>query len=676
MNSKKRINILPQIGILQWFHLGEYEQVKNTIEDLKALNVKHLRTGISWADWYTKAGREWYDWLIPALAEQFEILPCFLFTPPSIGIEPKTSSPPKNVQDYADVMDVIITRYGEYFDYIELWNEPNNKSEWDFTLDVNWSKFAEMITRAAHWAQQRGKKTVLGGMSPIDASWLQLMFDYNLMDYIDVVGVHGFPDVFDSHWEGWKNNLERVEKVLQKNNSQPEIWITEAGYSTWQHDELKQMEKFMEILQAPATRIYWYSLHDLNPDRDTVDGFHLDDREYHFGLKKVDGKPKLLYRMWQSQGLKNIGNFYAKLNKITALPNQPYVLITGGAGFVGTNLAAFYLARGEKVVILDNLSRDGVENNVDWLQQNYGNNFRLLVADIRNPYVVKNAIFRASKVFHLAAQVAVTTSLNNPVEDFHINIEGTLNVLEAMRSMESPPPLIFTSTNKVYGNLQDIELSPNGKSYTPQMEQVQIKGIDETQGLNFYSPYGCSKGSADQYVQDYARMYNLPAVVFRMSCIYGPHQFGTEDQGWVAHFAIKALQNESITIYGDGKQVRDILFVDDLVNAFDLAIANMDSIKGEVFNIGGGTENAVSLLKVLDIYNQINWTSLNVNHEDWRVGDQKYYVSDITKFTAKTGWQPKIYYEKGIARLYHWLSEQPDIIKSNNIKVLEKEKIS
>lgn len=665
MNHIIKRNITPEIGILQWFHLGEYEQVENTIQDLKALSVKHLRTGISWADWYTEEGQDWYDWLFPTLAEEFEILPCFLYTPPSIGEEPKTSSPPQNLQTYSDVMDVIITKYGQYFDYIELWNEPNNKSEWDFTLDNNWSKFAEMITKAAHWAQHRGKKTVLGGMSPIDATWLQLMFDYGLMEHIDVVGVHGFPDVFDAHWEGWKDNLARVNQVLQKNNSTAEIWITEAGYATWQHDELKQMEKFVEILQAPATRIYWYSLHDLDLAKDTVDGFHLDEREYHFGLKKVDGKPKLLYRMWQTQGLDNIAKFYTKLHKITTLPEEPYVLITGGAGFVGTNLAAYYLSQGEKVVILDNLSRDGVEQNVDWLQQNYGSNFRLLVADIRNPYIVKTAVSSASKVFHLAAQVAVTTSLDNPVEDFHINIEGTMNVLEAMRGMESPPPLVFTSTNKVYGNLHDIELSPNGKSYIPQNEQVHKRGIDESQGLNFYSPYGCSKGSADQYVQDYARIYNLPAVVFRMSCIYGPHQFGTEDQGWVAHFAIKALNNEPITIFGDGKQVRDILFVDDLVNAFDLAVKNMDNIKGEVFNIGGGAENAVSLLKVLDIYNQINYQPVNINHEDWRAGDQKYYVSDISKFKEQTGWQPKINYKKGVARLYHWLSTQSRVVNVN-----------
>ena len=665
MNNQNRKNISPQIGILQWFHLGDYEQVKNAIQDLKALNVKHLRTGISWADWYTEKGQEWYDWLIPTLAEEFEILPCFLYTPPSIGEEPKTSSPPQNLQTYSDVMDVIITKYGEYFDYIELWNEPNNKSEWDFTLDDNWSKFAKMISKAAHWARYRGKKTVLGGMSPIDAAWLQLMFDHGLMEHIDVVGVHGFPDVFDAHWEGWEDNLERVNKVLQKNNSQAEIWITEAGYATWQYDELKQMEKFVEILQAPATRIYWYSIHDLDLAKDTVDGFHLDEREYHFGLKKVDGKPKLLYRMWQSQGLENIAHFYSKLNKITALPNESYVLITGGAGFVGTNLAAHFLSKGEKVVILDNLSRDGVEHNVDWLQQNYGNNFRLLVADIRNPYIVKTAVSRASKVFHLAAQVAVTTSLVNPVEDFHINIEGTINVLEAMRGMELPPPLVFTSTNKVYGNLHDIELSPNGKSYIPQLEQVQHTVIDESQGLNFYSPYGCSKGSADQYVQDYARMYNLPAVVFRMSCIYGPHQFGTEDQGWVAHFAIKALNNDPITVFGDGKQVRDILFVDDLVKAFDLAVTHIEKIKGEAFNIGGGPDNAVSLLQVLDIYNQINWTPVQVNHKDWRAGDQKYYVSDISKFRDKTDWEPGINYKKGVARLYHWLSTHSELVTVN-----------
>ena len=660
----KEFKITPDLGILQWFHIGDHEQVENTIRDLKLLNIKKIRTGISWADWYTNEGLDWYDWLIPTLAREFELLPCFLYTPPSVGEKPRTSSPPKRLQDYADVMDVIITKYGDYFDYIELWNEPNNKSEWDFTLDPGWNKFSEMIKMAANWARHLGKKIVLGGMSPIDANWLSLMFEKGVMENIDVVGIHGFPDVFDVQWEGWEENISRVQQVLDRYESKAKIWITEAGYSTTHFDELKQIEQFVKILEAPVERIYWYTLTDLDQERDTVDGFHLDDREYHFGLKKAYGRPKLLYRLLMKNGISDIAGTYNKLSTNSKLKsNEPYVLITGGSGFVGTNIASKYLEQGEKVLIYDNLSREGVEKNYEWLKENYGNQVQLKVADIRDQFEVKKAVMGAKAVFHLAAQVAVTTSLANPVEDYEINIKGTMNVLETLRSMESPPPLIFTSTNKVYGDLTDIELQNVNSHYTPVDRNIRLKGINEDRALSFYSPYGCSKGSADQYVHDFSRIYDIPAVVFRMSCIYGPHQFGTEDQGWVAHFAINAMNREPISIYGDGKQVRDILFVDDLVRAFQLAEKNIEKISGEIFNIGGGTTNAVSLLEVIKILSNINYFNPELKFDSWRAGDQKYYVTDISKYNQMTGWEPRINYKKGIARLYHWLMKQSGLVK-------------
>jgi CDP-paratose 2-epimerase len=262
---------------------------------------------------------------------------------------------------------------------------------------------------------------------------------------------------------------------------------------------------------------------------------------------------------------------------------------------------------------------------------------------------------QASQVFHFAAQVAVTTSLTDPVEDFEVNGRGTLNVLEAIRAQTSPAPLIFTSTNKVYGALDDVGLRRRNLRYEPTDPSLRQTGVSENRPLDFHSPYGCSKGTADQYVLDYARTYGLPAIVFRMSCIYGAHQFGTEDQGWVAHFLIRALDGQPITLYGDGRQVRDILSVEDLVDAFLLAQEHMASETGQAFNIGGGPGNTVSLLELLELIGELLGHKPAVGLDAWRTGDQRYYVSDTGKFQRATGWKPQITVQDGLERLLRWL---------------------
>jgi CDP-paratose 2-epimerase len=340
-----------------------------------------------------------------------------------------------------------------------------------------------------------------------------------------------------------------------------------------------------------------------------------------------------------------------------AAPAGPYVLITGGAGFVGTNLAKRLLAEGQRVLLFDNLSRPGVARNLDWLRAQYPGQFEVQVGDVRDLGALHQAVAGATAVFHFAAQVAVTTSLTAPAEDFDINARGTLHVLEAIRAQPVPPPLVFTSTNKVYGGLEDLRFVPSGSRYAPTDAHIAAHGIGEQRPLDFHSPYGCSKGAADQYVLDYARSYGLPTVVFRMSCIYGPHQYGTEDQGWVAHFAIRALENQPISIYGDGKQVRDILFVEDLVDAFQLALAHMPQLAGQAFNIGGGVPNTVSLLELLDLMGQYRGAAVPLSFGAWRVGDQHYYVSDTTKFSQATGWAPRHSVREGVAKLYAWLCE-------------------
>ncbi|WP_246294764.1 NAD-dependent epimerase/dehydratase family protein [Piscinibacter koreensis] len=332
-------------------------------------------------------------------------------------------------------------------------------------------------------------------------------------------------------------------------------------------------------------------------------------------------------------------------------------LITGGAGFVGANLAHRLLGQGRPVLILDNLSRPGVERNLAWLREQHGERLQVEVADIRHADAVNAAVARARFVFHFAAQVAVTTSLVEPRDDFAINALGTLNVLEAVRAQASPPPVVLTSTNKVYGGLEDVGLHLVGQRYTPESPDIAAHGISETRPLDFHSPYGCSKGTADQYVHDYARSYGLKTVVFRMSCIYGQRQFGTEDQGWVAHFLLRALDRQPITLFGDGKQVRDILFVDDLVDAFLLAESQIDTLAGQAFNIGGGPGNVISLLDLLDRIEVLSGRRPAIAFEDWRVGDQRYYVSDTRKFQQATGWRPKVDADQGTARLFRWLEE-------------------
>jgi len=333
------------------------------------------------------------------------------------------------------------------------------------------------------------------------------------------------------------------------------------------------------------------------------------------------------------------------------------VLITGGAGFIGSNLAHRLLASGERVIIFDNLSRPGVELNLRWLRSLYPNTLEVQIGDVRDFRTLLTAVSRASHVFHLAAQVAVTTSLKDPIFDFEVNTRGTLNLLEALRTQKNPPPLLFTSTNKVYGDLAHLELTPDSTRYCPTDTGILSRGVSEETQLDFHSPYGCSKGIADQYVLDYARTFDLPTTVFRMSCIYGPHQFGNEDQGWVAHFLIRAVNEEPITIYGDGRQVRDVLFVEDLVSAFLLARENLPAVVGNAFNIGGGPANTTSLLELVGRLERMLNRPCKLDFDTIRRGDQPYYVSDTTKFREATGWSPEVGIREGLDRLHGWILE-------------------
>lgn len=315
-------------------------------------------------------------------------------------------------------------------------------------------------------------------------------------------------------------------------------------------------------------------------------------------------------------------------------------LVTGGIGFIGTNLSHRLLQDGHDVKIFDNASRPGVQKNLEWLRAHHGSQFQLVQADVRDFEAVQDAVKGVDVVFHLAAQVAVTTSVSNPREDFLINAQGTLNVLEAARHLNPTPIFLYTSTNKVYGGLDHVRVVERATRYD--FEDLP-DGVSENCPLDFHSPYGCSKGAADQYVRDYFRIYGLRTIVFRMSCIYGPRQFGNEDQGWVAHFALTGLRKGHLTIYGDGKQVRDLLYVDDLVELMLRAVSRIKRTAGQVYNVGGGRENTISV-----------WTELHqplekllgrlptVDYAEFRPGDQKIYVSDIRKAGRDLEWRPKV----------------------------------
>jgi CDP-paratose 2-epimerase len=328
-------------------------------------------------------------------------------------------------------------------------------------------------------------------------------------------------------------------------------------------------------------------------------------------------------------------------------------LITGGAGFIGCNLADRLASEGADVLVFDALARPGVERNLAWLQAQHGERVLSMTADVRDARAVVEAVREADVVFHLAAQVAVTTSLTDPREDFEVNVQGAMNVLEAARRRGTP--VIFSSTNKVYGDLADVALELSDDAYRPTDPELRGRGVDERRPLDFHTPYGCSKGAADQYVLDYARSFGLPTCVLRMSCIYGPHQMGTEDQGWVAHFLIRALSGQPITIYGDGRQVRDILHVGDAVGAYLSAMRRIGKVAGRAYNLGGGPANAVSLRQLIGHIDGLTGRRVAVTYADWRAGDQRYYVSDPSAAQRELGLPAPRDWRSGVADLADWL---------------------
>ncbi|MCY1666429.1 NAD-dependent epimerase/dehydratase family protein [Rhizobium sp. SL86] len=646
-------------GFVEWFRPGEYERTERLLPDILKSGANSLRTHLSWAEYLAPGGEAWFDWLIPKLGAEIDLLPCIHYTPPSMSRTGRSNGAPQVLKDYADFVDHVLTRYGRHFRHVELWNEPNNLLDWDWREDADFQLFCEMVGGAAYWAKQRGWKPVLGGPCPFDPMWLNLMGERGVLGVVDAVGFHGFPGTWDSEegsWGGWDMHLGEMRQILDRHNAEAEIWITETGYSTWRNDEMEQARRFMKALQVPADRLYWYSFADVPPDVAVQEGLWFDPRHYHLGAVTHENQPKLLARLLMEGGIERLRDVTRLATPHVATGAAP-IVITGGSGFIGSNLAESFLAEGEDVIVLDNLGRPGVDQNLAWLTERHGRRVHPVLADVRDLRGIEAAFTDAKAIFHLAAQTAVTTSLVSPLDDFEANARGTINVLESVRKAGRKAPVIFASTNKVYGALEDLEMLPMDDRYVPADQAVRDFGIGENRPLDFCTPYGCSKGVADQYVLDYAKSFDIPTAVLRMSCIYGPRQFGTEDQGWVAHFLIRALSGQPISIYGDGKQVRDILHVDDAVAAYRAVHAGISRVRGEVFNLGGGPQNSVSILLVLREIERLTGRPLEIDFGDWRAGDQFFFVADTRKLEDQLGWQPRIRWKSGLSHLADWLTE-------------------
>ena len=618
-----------RFGFVERFAPEEREHLTRTVAAMQAAGATWLRLPVLEAEYRARA--DWHDWLLPTLGGGFELLPSIAAAEGGI-IEP------------------LVSRHGSHFRILECTLPPGLPPS-----DRGRASLLEAVRAGVASARRLGCEIVLGGVPLLDAGWLELIGEAGLFDQIRAVGVRWYPGTWDDPRHGRPDHPQpwrAFRTALERYNRGAEIWLTETGYSTWRHDEAAQAARFRAALEAPASRMYWSVWRDVAP-ASRGEGV-VDPRAFHLGVSDWQGRPKLLRRLLESGNLPTAGSEQALARPAIRLGAEPAVVF-GGAGFIGSNLADALLSDGREVVLFDNLSRPGVERNLAWLAERHGKRLHPILADIRDPDAVGEAVRGAGAVFHLAAQVAVTSSLVDPRHDFAVNAVGTLNVLEAVRLHAAAAPVVFASTNKVYGALADVPVVDAADSTLPQDEGLRAYGIGEQRPLDFCTPYGCSKGVADQYVLDYAHSFRLRTAVLRMSCIYGPRQFGNEDQGWIAHFLIRALRNQPITLFGNGKQVRDVLHVVDAVRAYRGVLDHIDRLSGRAFNLGGGPGNAVSLQVVLAEIGSLLGRPVEVRHEGWRSGDQPYFVADTRSLHEAIGWSPQIGWREGLRHLADWL---------------------
>jgi CDP-paratose 2-epimerase len=623
-------------GVAERFRPGDYARADRVVADLERLGVRRMRTALLPQDLASAHGRAWVEWLLAALAGKAELLVCLACS--------HATDAHRDAENYIGFVDDVLGNYSPYISAVELTASPR-PGERDPRLDPASGPHSEAFAQVIERIQDRGKRVVLAGTPPHHIGWLELFGARGLLRDVDAISLQGYPAPGDLGGHFWPRHIDRLRALLIRHGSPAELWLTEAGYAGPEHDEHGRLSAFIEALDAPAQRVYWTCTRGTETAAADAAALRPGERAGLLGRMLANGGPAAVRELAAAaaKGLRRNG--------------RSVNVITGGAGFIGTNLAARLLGEGKRVRIVDNLARAGTETNLKWLLDRFGDQVEFLLADMRDADTLAEATSDAEAVFHFAAQVAVTTSLTAPLHDLEVNGRGTLNLLEALRMHPTPPPLLFTSTNKVYGGLEGIDFQLQGCRYAPTDPELTRTGVGESRPLSFCSPYGCSKGAADQYVLDYARTFGLRTVVLRMSCIYGPHQFGNEDQGWVAHFVRQAASGEPINIYGDGRQVRDVLFVDDLLDAMRAAVTHIDTVSGQAFNIGGGPENTLSLLELVDLLTDMTGRAPVLHFEDWRASDQRWYVSDSSRFAAATGWRPRVGVNEGLARLWRWVSD-------------------
>ena len=639
-------------GISEWLRPGNARGADRLFAELSVRPLP-VRCVVTRDDWQSAGAAQWFRWLCDRIGEHAPLTVALYRTDPGrVG-----SAAPVWAEDpnaYRQFVADVRAELGDACSWIEL-SDPLGPPAWpDPSLQSR-----ELLTGLADRAEGR---LCLGGV-PLDAAWLALAAQVSLPDCLDALALVPAAPVVE-----WGARLARIRSALPDRSQLP-LWLT-AEVPERHRDPRGRTEHALtmgvELARTGVDRLF------LDQHR-TFDGA---DRAHRGTLCAVDGAPSLTARTLATSGPPNGRPLSAAAATVVQSPAADAELVIGGAGFIGSNLAARLAQAGHRVIVLDNLSRPGTEFNIDWLLQAWPERIGFLLADIRDRDAVRHAVARARRVFHLAAQVAVTTSLAHPREDHVINATGTLNVLEVAREREHPPALVFTSTNKVYGGLADIALEKTARGYEPADEDMRAHGIGESRPLELRTPYACSKGAADQYVLDYARTFSVPAAVLRMSCIYGPRQFGNEDQGWVAHFARRVLRDEPITIYGDGDQLRDVLHVDDLVDAA-LAVADrLPDATGEAFNVGGGPDNWLTPNALLQQLSELHGDLPSVRFRDWRLGDQRYYASDTGKLHRLSGWTPQIDVRHGVGRLYDYLQQAPSATSSAVIGELDRTVIS
>ncbi len=606
-------HIAERLGFCASFYLSDRARTETSLKRMRELGVKHLRLFFNDAE---LADLTWLDWLFSQVGDHFEILPCLIASDPTDGRE--------------NPLHRFLDGVGEHFHVVELVGAGPPASA------------ACALKTGIAIARRFGKHVVIGAEMAHHVEWLSTLADHDVFENVLALGIH-LPADFENR--SLEDHLETFSRTAHAIKPDLEVWFTRIGRSTWRYEIERQAQTFLQTLTSAASRIYWNEL---------LDDPHIDlrERNAHFGIHDSTGEPKLLGRLLRN----GVGEVERTLS-LSIDPPKPAlllvkpVLVTGGAGFIGANLVDRLAADGNHVVIYDALARDGVERNLRWLKRRHPSRVSFTLGDLRDEAAVSNAATSAVAVFHLAGQVAVTTSMLSPLEDFAVNARGTVALLEALRQRNPGAPLIFASTNKVYGDLSDIELTREGDSYLPSKGEIRARGVSEVRPLCFHTPYGCSKGTADQYVLDYAHSFGLRTAVLRMSCIYGERQLGTEDQGWVAHFLLRAIAGEELTIYGDGRQVRDILYVGDAVNAYISAWRSIDIIRGRAYNLGGGPANAISLLQLIEHIETLLDKRIGVQFSDWRPGDQRYFVADATAIQKDLALPPALDWRTGLSRL-------------------------